>query len=161
MAKPSKTKNPSAVEALRGDELKLLNLYAEFLHRHGPETTRRMFANYVKAPSMYQLKKHRDAKLLARYDAMLPRPNVLGLAKKLVDENKALSKPYRHFPTLDTLKRHLDRLLEKRRSKRPTKQKGGSVSFPLARHEPAEFILIDLKRDVSKLRWDISNVKMS
>ena len=161
MAKSSKTKNPSPVEALRRDELLLMNVYAEFLHRHGPETTRRMFANYAKAPTKDQLRNYRDQKLLARYDAMLPRPNVLGLAKKLVDENRALSKPYRHFPTLATLKRHLDRILEKRRSKRPTKQKAGSVSYPLSRDEPAAFFLIDLQQDLSKLSWDISNEEPS
>jgi hypothetical protein len=51
--------------------------------------------------------------------------------------------------------------LEKRRSKRPTKQKAGSVSYPLSRDEPAAFFLIDLQQDLSKLSWDISNEEPS
>jgi hypothetical protein len=112
---------PATSSGLREDELRLLDVFLWLARRHGDENACKMFANFLRKPSKTQVQDLTRKLMFERLDNEKPRPTVRQLSRDLgVDER--------------TIKRW-------KKERAATEAAFGPVSPPLAKDEPAEFVL--------------------
>jgi hypothetical protein len=138
----AKLKRPK-VSQLRKDELRLFNLFRQFVGRHGLERTRIMFANYATEPNQEQMNELERLETLRRLDAM-PKPSVRQLARDILADEGIKPSDDRFMNKFEALVKTIGRWRNEKRGE--IEGRFGSVSPPLKPDEPARLVIHKRKK---------------
>jgi hypothetical protein len=78
------------IETIEGAERHALRLFLEIEKHHGEDAARRIFTERGREPTKTEIAERKAFQLLDRYDNMQPEPNVMELARQLVEESNTL-----------------------------------------------------------------------
>jgi hypothetical protein len=143
MAEPSKPDDLSPADTLRRDELRLMSLFVEFLHRYGLEKTRQMFGNYYLEPNTVEDGNFLKLEMLRRLDGMKPKPNIKQLARELLAAKGIGPGDPGYQNQFDATDKQIRRV---KKDRNKIEAKFGAASPPLARGEPARFRIVKTKK---------------